>query len=65
MAIELPDDLLALERAAWNEIQAGRLTVATADAAQAAVTVHAEQAGVGRYEAEMAVKRAVRHAEAG
>ncbi|MGW5426905.1 hypothetical protein ACWET9_06710 [Streptomyces sp. NPDC004059] len=63
MAIELPDDLLALERAAWQELQAGQLTPGTAAAVQAAVTVHAEQAGADRYEVEMALKKAVRHAE--
>jgi len=63
VAIELPDDLLALERAAWEEIQAGRLTHDTAEAVQAAVTAHAEQAGVARDELEMALKRAVRHPE--
>lgn len=62
MTIELPDDLIALERAAWEEIQAGRLTVATAEAAQAAVTAHATAAGLSRYTVEMAVKKAVRHA---
>jgi hypothetical protein len=63
VAIELPDDLLALERAAWHELQAGRLTPGTAAAVQAAVTAHAEQARVDRYEVEMAVKKAVRHPE--
>lgn len=63
MAIELTDDLLALERAAWAELQAGRLTPTTAAAVQAAVTAHAEQAGVDRYEVEMALKRGVRHTE--
>lgn len=61
MAIELPDDLLALERAAWGEIQAGALTVGTAAAVQAAVTAHAAEAGLDRYQVEMALKRAVRH----
>ncbi|MFD5795576.1 hypothetical protein ACFWIO_18960 [Streptomyces diastatochromogenes] len=61
MAIELPDDLLALERAAWEEIQAGQLIPDTAAAVQRAITVHAEQAGVDRYEVEMALKKAVRH----
>ena len=64
MTIELPDDLIALERAAWEELQAGRLTVATADAAQAAVTAHAKAAGLSRYTVEMAVKKAVRHSDA-
>ena len=63
MAIELPDDLIALERAAWDELQAGRLTPGTAAAVQAAVTAHAEQAGADRYEVEMALKRAVRNPE--
>lgn len=63
MAIELPDDLLALEHAAWAELQAGQLTPDTAAAVQQAVTAHAEQAGIDRYEVEMALKRAVRHPE--
>ena len=62
MAIELPDDLIALETRAWAEIQAGQLTPDTAQAVQAAVTAHAEQAAVDRYEVEMALKKAVRHA---
>ncbi|MET7520393.1 hypothetical protein ABZS88_45095 [Streptomyces sp. NPDC005480] len=37
MAIELPDDLIELERAAWTEIQEGRLTVARALAVQQAI----------------------------
>jgi hypothetical protein len=63
--IEFPDDLIALERAAWEELQAGRLTVATATAVQDAITAHAEAVGMSRYDVEMALKRAVRHAEAG
>ena len=63
MAIELSDDLLALEHAAWQEIQDGRLTVGTATAVQAAVTAYAAAAGEGRYEVEMALKKAVRHSE--
>lgn len=63
MAIELPDDLIALERRAWEEIQAGQLTPDTAAAVQTAITAHAEQAGLDRYEVEMALKRAVRHPE--
>lgn len=61
MTIDFPDTLLALETTAWEEIQAGRLTVDTAHAVHAAVGEFAEQAGVGRYAAEMALKRAVRH----
>lgn len=62
--IEFPDTLIALERTAWEELQAGRLTVATATAVQGAITAHAAAAGLDRYTVEMALKRAVRHAEA-
>lgn len=61
--IDFPDDLIELERAAWQEIQAGVLTPDTAAAVHEAVSAFAEQAGVPRYDAEMALKRAVRHAE--
>ena len=61
--IEFPDTLLDLERAAWEELQAGRLTVATATAVQDAITAHAEVTGLDRYTVEMALKKAVRHAE--
>lgn len=61
MAIELPPELVALERAAWTEQQAGALTVDTAARVQAAVTAHAEATGQNRFEVEMAVKRQVRH----
>jgi hypothetical protein len=63
VAIELPDDLIALEARAWKEIQAGQLTADTAQAVQQAITAHAEQAGVDRYEVEMALKKTVRHPE--
>ena len=62
--IEFPDTLIALERAAWEEHQTGRLTVATANAVQDAITVHAEATGLDRYTVEMVLKRAVRHGEA-
>jgi hypothetical protein len=61
--IEFPDALLDLERRAWEEHQAGRLTVATANAVQDAITAHAKAVGMSRYDVEMALKRAVRHAE--
>lgn len=64
MDIDFPDDLLALERAAWTAIQAGTLTVEQADAVQAGVTAFAEEAGLDRYTVEMALKRAVRWPEA-
>lgn len=61
MTIDFPPDLLALESRAWEEIQAGALTVDTATAVQAAVTAFAAEQGHGRYEVEMALKQAVRH----
>ncbi|MER5715688.1 hypothetical protein [Streptomyces sp. NPDC002132] len=61
MTIELPDDLLALETRAWEEIRAGRLTVDTATAVQAGVTRFAAEAGLDRYTVEMALKKTVRH----
>ncbi|GGV91492.1 hypothetical protein [Streptomyces massasporeus] len=62
--IEFPDTLIALERAAWEEHRAGRLTVATANAVQDAITAHAEAVGMPRVDVEMALKKAVRHAPA-
>jgi hypothetical protein len=62
--IDFPDALIALERTAWEEHRAGRLTVATANAVQDAITQHAEAVGMPRVEVEMALKKAVRHAEA-
>lgn len=59
--IDFPDNLIALERSAWEEIQAGRLTVATARAVQDGIAAFAEQAGLPRYDVEMGLKRAVRH----
>ena len=60
-ATDFPDDLMALERAAWTELQAGQLTIPTATAAHAAVTEYAAEAGIDRYTVEMGVKKAVRH----
>lgn len=62
-SFDFPDDLLALEARAWEEIQAGRLTVATAGAVQAGVTAYATEKAVDRYTVEMGLKKAVRHAE--
>ena len=61
--IKFPDTLLQLERSAWQEIQAGTLTVATAQAVQAAVTAYAAEHGHDRHKVEMALKKAVRHPE--
>jgi hypothetical protein len=60
--IDFPDDLIALERAAWTEIQEGSLTVDTARAVQEGITSFAEQAGIPRLDVEMGLKRIVRHA---
>ncbi|MEV8033863.1 hypothetical protein [Streptomyces sp. NPDC086182] len=64
MAIDFPPDLIALERSAWAQIQAGRLTVDTARAVHEVIAAFAEQAGLSRYDVEMGLKKAVRHAEA-
>ncbi|MBB4985049.1 hypothetical protein [Streptomyces nymphaeiformis] len=64
MAIELSDELIKLEEAAWAEIQAGALTVDTAAAVQAAITEHAQAAGEDRFKLEAALKKHVRHPDA-
>jgi hypothetical protein len=61
--IDFPPDLLALEARAWEEIQAGALTVATAGAVQAGVTAFAAETGIDRHTVEMGLKKTVRHAE--
>lgn len=68
MAIELPDELIHLQRAAvaaQQEATAAGYTpdgwrpwLDAAEAVQARVTAHATTAGVNRYELEMAVKKA-------
>jgi hypothetical protein len=63
VAIELPDELIELERSAWAEIQAGALTVETARAVHEAVAAFVEQTGKPRLEVEMGLKKAVRHPE--
>jgi len=60
-SIDFPEDLIALARTSWTEIQAGRLTVDTARAVHEAVAAFAEQAGLARYEVEMGLKKTVRH----
>lgn len=64
MAIELPEDLIQLEERAWTEIQAGTLTVETAEAVQAAITAHAKATGESRFDVEAAVKKKVRNPDA-
>ncbi|MFJ9979718.1 hypothetical protein [Streptomyces cyaneofuscatus] len=59
--IDIPPHLITLESAAWAEQEVGALTVPTAAAVQQAITEHAMATeGLGRYELEMAVKKAVR-----
>ncbi|MFC9607510.1 hypothetical protein ACFTTN_29160 [Streptomyces niveus] len=62
MAIELADELIELERAAWAEQQAGALTIPTALAVQTAVTTHSKATDQSRYDVEQELKRVVRHA---
>ncbi|MFE9886892.1 hypothetical protein [Streptomyces scopuliridis] len=71
--IEIPDDLLQLQRAAnaahREAVQQDyspegwRPWLDAADKVQRAVTEHAAEAGVSRYELEMAVKKAAREAD--
>ncbi|MFF6925857.1 hypothetical protein [Streptomyces californicus] len=61
--IDIPDHLIKLESKAWEEQQAGALTLASADAVQAGYREHAAAAGVSRLALEMATKRRVRHPE--
>ncbi|MGC4947684.1 hypothetical protein ACLQ2N_16000 [Streptomyces sp. DT224] len=63
MAIELTDELIALEQAAWAEQQENRLTVETATAVQTAITEHAAATDQSRYDVERELKRVVRHPE--
>lgn len=67
-AIDFPADLLALEARAWEEIQAGQLTVETALAVHEGVAAFVRQAAesdapVSRFEVEAALKKLVRHPE--
>jgi hypothetical protein len=60
--IEYPDTLIELETAAWAEIQAGRLTVATAQAVHQGIAdfVAREDVTATRLDVEMGLKRTVR-----
>lgn len=60
---DFPDNLIALERSAWEEQQRGALTVATAHAVHAAVEKFAEESGLPRIDVEMRLKQVVRHGE--
>ena len=59
--IDFPADILALETRAWQEQQAGGLTVDTAMAVHVAVAAFAETARVARIDVELGLKQAVRH----
>ncbi|MBT2509469.1 hypothetical protein J7I98_27060 [Streptomyces sp. ISL-98] len=61
MAIELIDELIELERAAWAEQQANALTAEAAARVQMAITAHARATEQNRYEVEKELKRVVRH----
>lgn len=63
--IDFPDDLVQLERSAWEAAQRGELTAVQAGEVQAAITAFAEASGLDRYTVEMALKRLVRHPEPG
>lgn len=63
MAIEPPNELIELEKAAWTEIREGQLSVKTATAVQAAISEYAAEHGLSRHELEQAVKKAARHPE--
>lgn len=64
--IDFPDDLIELERTAWEQIQAGRLTIETALAVREGIAqyVAREDVEASRIDVEMGLKRAVRHAAA-
>ncbi|GGV45488.1 hypothetical protein [Streptomyces spectabilis] len=59
----IPDDLIELERSAWEQIQAGTLTVETAQAVQQRITEVAAETGQPRNDVEIQVKRIVRNPE--
>jgi hypothetical protein len=59
-AIDFPADLLALEARAWGEIQAGALTVETAQAVHEAVSAFAAEAGLRRIDVGLGLKEQVR-----
>jgi hypothetical protein len=66
VTIDFPEPLLDLERRAWEQIQAGQLTVDAAHAVHQGVAkfvAAAKEAGspVARYEVEMGLKRIVRN----
>jgi hypothetical protein len=73
--VNIPDDLIRLERSAEEERaklagltgteyeEQWRVWRTASEAVQAAITEHASAAGENRYEVEQAVKVAVRHGD--
>ncbi|MFM9589938.1 hypothetical protein ACKI1J_14545 [Streptomyces scabiei] len=61
--IDFPDDLIELERSAWQEIQAGRLTVSTAQAVHQGIAafIARDDVAATRLDVEMGLKKLVRH----
>ncbi|MET7310210.1 hypothetical protein ACWD7C_12910 [Streptomyces sp. NPDC005134] len=60
-AIELSDEPIELERAAWADQQEKRLTMETAARVQAAIIAHAEATDQNRYDVERELPRVVMH----
>jgi hypothetical protein len=58
--IEFPEDLIALARTSWAEIQRGELTVDTARAVHEAVGAFAAESGLRRMDVELGLKTLVR-----
>jgi hypothetical protein len=63
--IDFPDELVELERSAWEAAQRGELTAEQAGKVQAAVTAFAKESGLDRFAVEMGLKKLVRHPEPG
>lgn len=61
--IDFPDDLVQLERSAWEAAQRGELTAEQAAKVQAGISAFAQASGLDRFTVEMALKRRVRHPE--
>ena len=61
--IDYPTELIDLERAAWEQIQAGALTVDTAHAVHQGIAafVARDDVDASRLDVETGLKKAVRH----
>jgi hypothetical protein len=60
-SIEFPEDLIALARTSWAEIQRGELTLDTARAVHEAVVAFAAESGLRRMDVELGLKTLVRY----